>query len=153
MLVDEMVEDGILIRDGAAVRSRDHGAALEPEQRRIADIALEQLREADASPPEIGEAGLSIELAKALERAGELVFVAPQIAYPIEVWHDIEDAVVELISRDGPATVSQVREAIGTTRKYAVPLLEKLDATGVTRRTGDARELGSRGRELAAEGT
>jgi selenocysteine-specific elongation factor len=45
--------------------------------------------------------------------------------------------------------VSQVRDAIGTTRKYAVPLLERLDATGITHRQGDVRVLGPRGRELA----
>jgi selenocysteine-specific elongation factor len=32
-----------------------------------------------------------------------------------------------------------VRERLGTSRKYAVPLLEHLDRTGVTRRSGDLR--------------
>jgi selenocysteine-specific elongation factor len=36
-------------------------------------------------------------------------------------------------------TVSGVRERLGTTRKYAVPLMEHLDRTGVTRRSGDLR--------------
>jgi selenocysteine-specific elongation factor len=36
-------------------------------------------------------------------------------------------------------TVSDVRAALGTSRKYAVPLLEYLDAQGVTRRAGDVR--------------
>jgi selenocysteine-specific elongation factor len=35
--------------------------------------------------------------------------------------------------------VSAVRERLGTSRKYAVPLLEHLDRTGVTRRSGDLR--------------
>jgi len=41
-------------------------------------------------------------------------------------------------------TVGQVREALGTTRKWAVPLLAHLDATGVTRRRGDLRIAGPR---------
>jgi len=36
-------------------------------------------------------------------------------------------------------TVSALREALGTSRKYAVPLAEYLDSTGVTRRVGDLR--------------
>jgi selenocysteine-specific elongation factor len=36
-------------------------------------------------------------------------------------------------------TVSDVRQALGTSRKYAVPLLEHLDARGLTRRVGDVR--------------
>jgi selenocysteine-specific elongation factor len=41
-------------------------------------------------------------------------------------------------------TVAQVRQALGTSRKYAVPLLNHLDATGVTRRRGDVRIGGPR---------
>jgi len=41
-------------------------------------------------------------------------------------------------------TVGQVREALGTSRKYAVPLLAHLDATGRTRRRGDLRIGGPR---------
>jgi selenocysteine-specific elongation factor len=36
-------------------------------------------------------------------------------------------------------TVSAFREILGTSRKYAVPLLEWLDRRGVTRREGDLR--------------
>jgi selenocysteine-specific elongation factor len=36
-------------------------------------------------------------------------------------------------------TVSALREALGTSRKYAVPLAGYLDATGVTKRVGDLR--------------
>jgi selenocysteine-specific elongation factor len=41
-------------------------------------------------------------------------------------------------------TVAQVRDALGTTRKHALPLLAHLDATGVTRRRGDVRVAGPR---------
>ena len=41
-------------------------------------------------------------------------------------------------------TVSQAREALGTTRKWAVPLLSLLDASGATRRRGDVRIAGPR---------
>jgi selenocysteine-specific elongation factor len=41
-------------------------------------------------------------------------------------------------------TVADARDALGTTRKYAVPLLTHLDATGVTKRRGDRRVAGSR---------
>ena len=42
----------------------------------------------------------------------------------------------------GPgATVAEIRDLLGTTRKYAVPLCEYLDRVGVTRREGDLRYL------------
>jgi selenocysteine-specific elongation factor len=41
-------------------------------------------------------------------------------------------------------TVAQIRDALGTTRKYVLPLLSHLDGTGRTRRRGDLRIAGPR---------
>ncbi len=41
-------------------------------------------------------------------------------------------------------TAAEFRDLIGTSRKYAVPLLEWLDARGVTLRNGDYRTLRKR---------
>jgi selenocysteine-specific elongation factor len=41
-------------------------------------------------------------------------------------------------------TVAHIREALGTSRKYAMPLVAELDARGVTRRRGDLRIAGPR---------
>jgi selenocysteine-specific elongation factor len=49
-----------------------------------------------------------------------------------------------LAERPGGVTASEVRDALGTTRKYLLPLLGHLDATGVTRRRGDVRIAGPR---------
>ncbi|MGH9066985.1 MAG: SelB C-terminal domain-containing protein, partial [Acidimicrobiales bacterium] len=39
-------------------------------------------------------------------------------------------------------TVAEVRDALGTSRRYLLPLLAHLDATGITRRRGDVRIAG-----------
>ena len=41
-------------------------------------------------------------------------------------------------------TVAELRDAIGATRKHALPLAAELDARGVTRRRGDLRIGGPR---------
>ena len=41
-------------------------------------------------------------------------------------------------------TMSDFRDAIGTSRKHALPLANELDARGVTRRRGDVRIAGPR---------
>lgn len=43
------------------------------------------------------------------------------------------------VTRNGPMSVAQFRDLTGTTRKYAVPLLEFFDAIHFTKRTGDVR--------------
>ncbi|HYZ93060.1 MAG TPA: selenocysteine-specific translation elongation factor [Actinomycetota bacterium] len=133
-----------VVVEGSAVRLAEHGVALGPAERDAADRALDKLRAGGASPPGLRELGVPFSLAKALERAGELVVISPDIAYPADVWQSVTRRVVDLLSSTGAATVSQLREAIGTSRKYAVPLLEHLDASGITRRKGDVRELGPR---------
>jgi len=41
-------------------------------------------------------------------------------------------------------SIAAVREALGITRKHAVPLLAELDGRGITRRRGDLRIAGPR---------
>jgi selenocysteine-specific elongation factor len=59
---------------------------------------------------------------------------------------DLAAGVVAHLLADNPEgfTVADARDALGTTRKYAVPLLTHLDATGVTQRRGDRRIAGAR---------
>jgi selenocysteine-specific elongation factor len=49
----------------------------------------------------------------------------------------LEQSLVEL----GSATPSQLRDRLGLTRKYLIPLLEWADRKGITSRQGDARQL------------
>jgi len=49
-----------------------------------------------------------------------------------------------LAERPDGVTVADVRDAMATTRKYVLPLLNRLDGTGVTRRRGDLRIGGPR---------
>jgi selenocysteine-specific elongation factor len=58
---------------------------------------------------------------------------------------DAATAVAALLaSRPGGVTVAEVRDALGTSRKFLLPLLGILDTTGVTRRRGDLRTAGPR---------
>jgi len=59
---------------------------------------------------------------------------------------DLAATLVARLLHDHPegVTVSQIRDALGTTRKYALPLLARLDSTGVTRRREDLRFGGPR---------
>ena len=44
-----------------------------------------------------------------------------------------------------PFAATEAKEALGTTRRTAIPLLEHLDRTGVTVRQGDLRRLAEPG--------
>ena len=67
------------------------------------------------------------------------------VAFHISALETARLNVVEiLITNPNGFTVSQFREHLGITRKYAVPLLEALDSRGVTKRSGDLRVGGAR---------
>lgn len=72
-----------------------------------------------------------------------LVFEHDSIAFHVNTLHDLRDRLRELWAEhpDG-FLVSHLREALGVTRKHAVPLAECLDKLGLTRRAGDARVPG-----------
>jgi len=59
---------------------------------------------------------------------------------------DAAARVVAELLRDQPegVTVAEIRDAWGTSRKFAIPLVTHLDNNGVTRRRDDLRVAGPR---------
>ena len=88
----------------------------------------------DVDPAEIRE----------LIRRGDLVQL-DGVVFAATALDDAARVVARLLaaSPDG-VTVAAVRDAWGTTRKFAIPLISRLDETGVTRRRGDLRIAGPR---------
>jgi selenocysteine-specific elongation factor len=77
----------------------------------------------------------------ALERAGRAVRVGRNLHFAPESLASLTERIVDLCERDGAATIAGVRDALGTSRKYAQALLEHLDAEKVTIRRGDEHVL------------
>ena len=73
---------------------------------------------------------------------GELVEVAAGYYLHREVDQQLRAQLRERLAGGQGATVSEIREWLDTTRKYAVPYCEYLDRIGFTRREGDRRHLG-----------
>lgn len=110
---------------------------------------LAALEAAPFSPPDPGPDVSPAEL-RALVRAGLVVgsqgryFSAAAVAEAASRIQGLLDA------RPEGVRASEVREALGTSRKYVLPLLAHLDAAGVTRRREDLRIAGPRLAEVAA---
>jgi len=72
---------------------------------------------------------------------GELVQIDGKIFLADDVERQLRERVADLVTREGKVTVAQIREALASSRKYAVPFLEYLDRIGYTKRVGDYRIL------------
>jgi selenocysteine-specific elongation factor len=86
------------------------------------------------------------ELSGYLEDAGRLVRLGDGLAVGAEAYEDARRLLVEECERAGSITLARFRDLLGTGRKPAQLLLERLDTDGITRRVGDERVLRRRAR-------
>jgi selenocysteine-specific elongation factor len=136
-------DEGHLVRDGTTLRLTEHRVTLD-DQEEEANRLLSAVQDGEPTPPTIRDlerAGFSRELVEAACTTGRLVRVSPDIVVTPEFTERAEDLVRTEAKKPEGVTVSRFRELLGTTRKYALPLLELFDSRGVTRRDGDVRRL------------
>src|SRR5262249_53684943 len=87
---------------------------------------------------------------------GQLVPVSDTIYLHAEAEEEMRRRVGAKLTPGTGLTVAEIRDLLGTTRKFAVPLCEYLDRIGLTRRDGDLRFRVAQGPDLAkksADGT
>jgi selenocysteine-specific elongation factor len=109
--------------------------------------ALERrLKEARFEPPL--DTDVDAEDLAALRAAGRAVRVSRTLHYHPDVLAEVRRRVLELADRhQGSVTLAQLRDELGTSRKFAQALLEHLDSEKVTIRRGDSHRV-----RLAARG-
>ena len=147
-LIEDLVAEGRLESNGNLVRLPGASASVSEEQERtLADITG-RIRQKPVSPPSLGELsemlGMSrqalSELLEVAQRDGTIVRVSPDLHFSRDALDDIKETLTSAASGDG-ITVSDFRKLIGTSRKYALPLLEYFDRVRFTVRVGDLRKL------------
>lgn len=129
---------GLAAPHESGVRIPEHSPALAPEQERVVRKLLEAFRAAPYGPPVLD---LETELVGWLVEQGRIVRVAPDVAFLPETYDELVGWVRRQIGNAGSVSVAQLRDRFGSSRKYALALLEHLDERKVTRRAGDARIL------------
>jgi selenocysteine-specific elongation factor len=141
-LVDALVRPPLRLRDGlvqvtmaGAVSDAQLSAAVAAAVKiLLADLATAPFASPDAD--RLRHLGLDLRAIAAAERAGLLLRVSDQI-----VLAPGADALAGrvLAGLPQPFTAAEARQALQTTRRVAIPLLEFLDRAGVTQRLPDDR--------------
>jgi selenocysteine-specific elongation factor len=129
--------------DVRAGRVRGAVSEASDEDERLANHPwLAELERAPFSPPDPD--GVNRADIRELARRG-LVIDCEGVWFATSAVDRAAEEVALLLARCPEGiTVAMVRDALHTTRKHALPLLARLDATGVTRRRGDVRIAGPR---------
>ena len=137
-LVDRIEE---VVGEGAVVRLATHEVALDPVLAADRDALVATLESGGFTPPLAAELQADPALLRALTDSGALVRIG-DFYLTGERAAEARRVVRTRIEETGSVTVAEIRDLLGTTRKYAIPLCEWLDATGATIRRGDLRVLG-----------
>jgi selenocysteine-specific elongation factor len=131
------------------VQRAEHQPRFSETQEAAARALIDALLREPMSPPSPEEAMAGAATSGAVVRdvwdslidQGIIVRVAEGIFFHRDALAHVEARVREFFQNEKAMTASAFRDLIGSTRKYAVPLLEYLDASRVTRRIGDERIL------------
>ena len=92
----------------------------------------------------VASTSLDRDIARRLVNRGDFVECGG-LTFEREFLYGLGSIISELLAvHSGGFSVSQLRERLGTTRKFAVPLAEALDHVGVSRRMGDVRVAGAK---------
>ncbi len=129
----------LALRGGLAFLPANPEANLSPMGRGL----LADLRRAGAAglePERLGIAGARKELA-ALARAGLAVSLDGAIFYAAETYRGLSRAVLAGRQADELLRIDEARAASGLSRKYLIPLLNRMEADGLVKREGDARRI------------
>ncbi len=138
-IVNHFVKEGSILDDGTTVSSSKHAVKFSPVQKREADRFMEVLREHRYSPPAWNK--IDAELLGALTDQRKVISAGPDVVFAAEVFDEMRDKVVEYCQTNEEVSINDVRELLGTSRKYSLALLEQLDRDNITMRVGDMRVL------------
>jgi selenocysteine-specific elongation factor len=136
--------EGDFVRKGSVIARTSHRPTLpvnvQPAEKRIREALTGQpfdppSRKAIESDPQARQ------VVRFLIENGNVIELAPDVVLLHESFERMKSQVAEFISKNGPSTVSQLRQALASSRRVMVPFLERLDREGITRRIGDKRCL------------
>ena len=148
-LLTALDAEGAVKTDRDKVRLASHEVRLSPDQQRVLDRLEEDFLRADAAPPSaeeaLGRAGLGgdeeHELFQVLVQAGKLVRVKDSLYFHARALETIQTRVVALLQDRKEIGPGDIKDLLGISRKYAIPLLEFFDQRRITTRVGERRIL------------
>jgi selenocysteine-specific elongation factor len=147
--VDAMLAEKTLVGDLRRVGRADFKPRLSASLRKLKDKMIAAYLAGGFQPPEPGSfanqaggnAGNLKDLFDVCVAEGYLAKVTDDLYLHADFEAKMRREVAERLEPGRGMTVAEIRDLLGTTRKYAVPLCEYLDRIGITRREGDVRFL------------
>ena len=140
-----LVESRKLASDSGVIRQPGFSAGLSGAEEKVAQAALAELSAAGGEPPTVGEMTPRLgpalgNVMRFLERTGAVIQVEPGRYYTKESLAAVLDRLKAAMPERREYTPAELREALGTSRKFLIPLLEYCDRQALTIR-GEAGRI------------
>ena len=132
-------DGGIAVEEGSSARLPEHSPSLSESQEAVVEDYLRRLESDPFSPPT--DMPIDPEVVNLLDERGQVVKVSESVVFSAEAYGEMIDRISEYLRQNGEISVADARNLLGTSRKYALALMDHLDHTRVTRRVGDTRVL------------
>ena len=132
------------VKVGNTIRRVIHRQALPPSLLAAAAKLRTTLAAKPFDPPSLKQLApdsASQQALRFLIDTGEVVAINAEVVLASDSLKHMTNLISQYIRNNGAATVSQLRQELGCSRRVIVPLLEQLDRDGVTVRNGDTRRL------------
>ncbi len=150
-LLSELIKSGKVEEIRDFVRRPGFSPPTDARVTEMRSRIVQMLREGRYAPPgadeiakRVGTSDAFDRVMRALQDEGEVVEVGSGIFFHRDVLEEIKRRVVDEIRMHGNISVARLRDSLGTSRKYALTVLEYFDSIKLTRRIGDARVLAGR---------
>jgi len=132
-----------LIENGAFVALPSHEVHFDGANQAKVQGLMRKFAANPFGPPSVKESQAEVgeEVYNALIEMGELTAVSSDVVFRAKDYEAMVAKVKSALAQKGQLTLAEVRDLLGTTRKYVQALLEHLDAINLTVRDGDARRL------------
>jgi selenocysteine-specific elongation factor len=148
-LLSSLAAEGVVKTERDKVWLASHEVRPSPEQQRVMDTLEGEFSRAEAAPPSpeeaLGRAGVTgdeeHELFQVLVQSGKLVRVKESLFFHAQALESIQTKLVALLRERKDIGPSDIKDLLGISRKYAIPLLEFFDQRRVTARVGERRIL------------
>lgn len=151
LVIDELKKQKKVNANVHSIGIVGYGPKLSKGQKSLLDELIATVRSAGIQAPTVKELegatkknkeSVSELLEMAMEN-GDLVKITDDIYVHSEVIEATKQQLAEEIEKAGGLTMSEIRQILDTSRKYAIPLCEYFDKTGFTVRDDDKRLLGT----------
>ena len=142
-VLEKAAQEGCLSATPTVVRLLKHKVILSDEQRRGVEEIMARFRANPFLPPSYAqvERALGAEVAQHIVAEGCLIKVSENVVFDADTHAELNRRLVAYLREHESATVAQVRDLFGTSRRYALGFLEDADRRRVTKRLGDVRVL------------